>query len=118
MQNLYSERSGIDFSQSKDRTRQEGKADADVNTILARYGVGGQPLRQTVYGETNYDMDLQRTMAAVDAAKSAWQQMPANLREKYPSWQDLLNGLESGALRLDMANLPPAPKSVPPTPPA
>lgn len=94
-----------------DPVRQEFKADADVNTILKRFGV---EQRQVTYGEADTDLDLQGALEAVRSADEAFQGLPKNLRDKYRNMKNLLNAIESGALKLDMrpeGELPPLPKT-------
>lgn len=90
-----------DGSENKDMTRQEFAAEADINTLLSRYGIG-VPRKQVMYGEVDFGMDLQQAFAAIEAAKRMHRQLPDTLIEKYPSWEKLLNGLASGQLRLDL----------------
>lgn len=101
LQEYYSELSGLDCSESVDVARQEFKDEADVNKLLARFGVAA-PQRQPTFGEVDFDLDLQQAMFAVQEAKQAHAAMPANLRERYPTWQSLLNGLESGEFVIDL----------------
>lgn len=102
-QDFYSLAAGIHFTgpESRDVARQEFKEEADVNQILARYGVNA-PQRQAVFGETDFTLDLQQAFGAIDAAKSAHHKLPPNLKEKYPTWQSVLNAIESGQLRIDL----------------
>lgn len=105
-QEEYSRKTQIDFTGVKLITRQEDKQDADINHLLQRFGVG-LPVRQPEYGQTiDYNLDLQTAMDAVEQAKQAWQGLPDNLRKKYPRWQDLLNAVESGNLKLINENDP------------
>lgn len=96
-QNEYSRRGALDCSDSTDVARQEFKSEADVNVLLQKYGVG-IPQKQVAFGDTNFDIDLQEALAAVQAAKRAYRQLPPELRQRYPSWQTLLNNLASGRI--------------------
>lgn len=114
----YSERSGLDCSGSVDRARQEFKDEADTNKLLARYGVG-LPLKPVVYGEQDFQLDLQKALEAVQVAKQAYRDLAPEIRRDYPSWQRLLMALENGKLSLDPPKPVPAVPSpgVPPTVP-
>lgn len=122
-QELYSDAAAIRFDsgdlESRDHTRQEDKESSDINTILARFGVDGH-MRRPFYGETDFDLDLQQAMAAIDAAKIMMNRIPDSLQDKYPTWQSLLNAIHSGQLRIDLSRAEAeaqAPKTVPPPSP-
>lgn len=110
-QDAISHASGIDCSTQDDTARQEFKDEADVNLMLGRYGVG-LPQKQITYGETDFDLDLQTALEAVNTARTAYRELPPELRKMYPSWQTLLNALETGALKFDFSK-----KTVPPETP-
>lgn len=99
--------------EGKPLTRQEFKADADINNILQRFGVMG---KIPVWGTTiDYNIDLQSALNAVEQAKIAWKTMPLEVRKKYPTWQILLNEIESGKLKihkLDPDEQPPSKKEM------
>lgn len=96
-QDEYSAAARIDTSNLPDLARQEFKQEADVNYILSRFGLDG-PQRQLVFGDVDFDIDLTGAHAAVSQARRAWGKMPDYLKEKYPSWQDLLAAIHSGEL--------------------
>lgn len=106
-QNLYSAATGIEFFGPEGRsvTRQEHKDEADINSLLKRYGVG-VPQRPPVWGEVDFDLDLQTAHKAITTAKEVHAGLPADLKAKYPNWQSLLNGLENGQLKIDLDNTP------------
>lgn len=95
---LYSELTGLDFDPSLDKARQEFKQESDVNIILARFGVNA-PQKQATFGEVDYNIDLQTAFAAIADAKRAHRELPEEIRRDYPTWQSLLNGIESGEIR-------------------
>lgn len=110
-QEHYSELSGTTFT-GKGATRQEFKDEADINKLLARYGVGAGT-RPTTFGtEVDYTIDLQQALNAITDAKHAFRNLPQNLRARYKTWQDLLNALNSGRLTMHNAE----PPADPPTP--
>lgn len=122
-QKEISDRTGLDCSDDKDLARQEDKADADINNILKRYGIGTGQQRQPFFGEIDYDLDLQNARQAVRDAEHLWLKLPDPIRDKYPTWQQVLSAAESGQLKGDLDALaaekkeeaPPAPTPVPTT---
>lgn len=119
-QQRHSDAAAIDFTDDPGKTRQEFKDEADTNILLKRFGVG-IPQKQVTYGETDFNIDLQTALEAVAIAKKAYKDLPADLRKQYPSWQTLLNHIESGKLTLDLTppkkdepktDVPPEPKKV------
>jgi hypothetical protein len=105
LQEEYSIMSGIDFTGVEEITRQEFKDDADLNILLARFGVN-TPVRQMKYGEDiDYTMDLQQALSAVEAARRTEHTIPNELRHKYTNWRDILNAAETGEYQHDLANL-------------
>lgn len=98
----YSASTVINCTAEEDKTRQEFAAETNINLTLARFGVGAQPQRQTTFGEVDYGLDLQQAFASVDAARRVHAKIPDSMREKYPTWQALLNGMASGQLARDL----------------
>lgn len=95
----------------QDMARQEFKNEADVNVILSRFGAFA-PQRFVEYGRAvDYGLDLQTALEAVAAARRAHGQLDQELRDKFPTWQSLLNALDSGEFKLE-ANKPPAAEPV------
>jgi len=88
----------LHFDHTKDRTRQEGKADADVYTILRKHGVNlpQHHARAGTSGAVDYDYNLQQGLQHVQAAKTAWANIPNDIRKKYPTWQLLETALHEG----------------------
>lgn len=99
-------------------TRQEFKADADINELLKRFGV---TTRLPEWGKTvDFNLDLQTALAAIRDVKRAYRDLPDNLRAKYKSWQSLMNAIDQGRLTLEREEPPKAPEPPvpPPAPPA
>lgn len=97
-----------------DVARQELKDETDINLMLKKFGVFAPSRSVAQWGiEIDYNMDLQQALEAVTAAKRAWGQMTPELKAAYPTWQSLLNGLDSGEFKLDL-NEPPPPPPPPP----
>lgn len=90
----YSLITGLDLSGETPVTRQEFKDEADINNILARYGIN-TPLRQMQWGqEIDERLDLQQALFAISEAQKI--QVPEELRSQFPTWQAILNGVETG----------------------
>lgn len=92
--------SGISFVGTEDRTRQEFRDEADLNILLKRFGVGNNQ-RPLTFGEVDYTIDFQQALSAINDARDAWRKLPPAVRDRYPTWRDLLNATESGSLDLE-----------------
>lgn len=79
--------------------RQEFKADQDINAMLKKFGVM-IPQLPLQFGDVDFSIDLQTALGAIRQAKQAWQKLPADVKADYPSWQSLLNAMESGQVNL------------------
>lgn len=97
----WSEATGLDCSDKPDMTRQEFRAETDVNQIMSRYGANA-PMRERIYGTVDFDGDLQQALGAVQIAQDAIRKLPASLRAKYATWEDLLTGLHNGSFKVDL----------------
>lgn len=100
---VYSEMTRLDTGRETP-TRQEYAHEADISNILKKYGV---PMHQVPArnGETDWNLDLQSAIMAVDAAKNASYNVPVELISTYPTWVKLLQGIESGHYQRDLADL-------------
>lgn len=98
---LYSDDTALDCSDMPDMTRQEFKAETDVNTILARYGIDGIK-RPPEYSEIDYNLDLQQSLEAIRDAEQAIAKLPAEIYVKYPTWEQLLTGAFNGNYKRDL----------------
>ena len=87
--------SAVQCTEKEDRTRQEFAKDADINLLLKRFGVN-LPVRQPEYGVVDFDLDLQGAYRAVAEARAGYGQLPAHLRERYPSWEAIVRAIEAG----------------------
>lgn len=97
----YSRLIQIDCSDMPDMTRQEFKQETDINYLISRFGAN-TPLRQPIYGEIDYDMDLQRALTALSDAKQAIRKLPEPIRTKYAHLHRFIQGIESGELKDDL----------------
>lgn len=112
-QDEYSDKASIDFADAIDTARQEFKDDADVNKLLAKFGVNA-PQRQVTFGEVDYTLDLQDAFDAIKQAKAAYNRLPDEIKKDYPSWQTLLNGINTGLIHIKNEEPPAEPAA--PTP--
>lgn len=92
MQEHYSRQVRLDCSESTDVARQEFKAEADITTILSKFGVQGAT-RPPLYEETDYTLDLQQALAAIERARGGYDRLPLEIRKKYPNWQSVILAL-------------------------
>lgn len=84
--------------------RVEYGPETDINTLLRRFNIDQQG-RPFQFQEVDYNMDLQSAHLAVEAAQSATQTVPPELRHKYPTWAHVLNGAENGEYARDLQAL-------------
>lgn len=111
-QDVYSAAAAINCSTQPDPTRQEFKQETDVNFILNRFGI---PIANGTFGrEIDYTIDLQNALAAIAEARQSHRRLPPDLRTRYPTWQSLLNALDSGDLEIKAGEKP---GETPPQPP-
>lgn len=105
----------IDCSDMPDRTRQEDKADTDINILWLRYA-GNIPNRHTIYGtETDFTADLQTMKEAVREMEDGWDKLPPHLKQMYNNFEDIFKAIQTGELK-DLTNPPTPPIVTPPTP--
>ena len=86
-------------------TRQEFGEEADVNNILARFGVNTQVRNDLQYGEVDYTIGLQEAINSVRAAQGVAAAVPKELRDKYPDWITLMRAVDSGEYARDLEEL-------------
>lgn len=104
-QKEYSDAAGIDTG-TDGGARQEFKDEADINILLSRFGINTQVRTDGKYGaEIDYNLDLQQAYAAIESARRATSAVPEELREKYPTWREMLNATETGEYQHDLQNL-------------
>lgn len=102
-----------DSPENKDTARQEFKDEADINVMLSKFGI--TPTRGApTYGEWDDTIDLQVALQSVSDARSAYKELPEELRAKFTSMEQLLEALENGSLVIKNEEAPveaPVPKS-------
>lgn len=97
-------------TENKDETRQEYAKDADINYMLSRFGL--VPARGTpTYGEWDDSMDLQQALTSVSEAKSAYNDLPKALKEKFANIEELLTAYNNGSLVIKDGEVPIPPKT-------
>lgn len=97
----YSLASAYDTTKTPDTARQEHKDDADVNILLARFGVD-QPQKSVVFGEMDFSLDLQQAITACRESESAHERLHPDLKAKYPTWQTMITAMHDGTLAKDL----------------
>lgn len=94
---------GLDLSDEVKVTRQEFREEADVNTMLRRFGVPvAAAARRPVFGDVDWDLDLHSAHIAVERAGAAFRKLPRVLQEKYKDTRGLLDAMNSGELAEDL----------------
>lgn len=97
-----------------DMARQEFREEADINTILRKFGATAQQ-RQGVWGSTiDYNIDLQTALDATHDAQLAYQQLPEKLRQRYPTLDEFMAAANAG--NIQPADLKPAAPAAPAPP--
>lgn len=108
-------REKIDCSGDPKIVRQEQKIETSLDWILSRHGtapLGTRPQNTAV----DYTIDLQQAVEATRAAKRAFNQLPAELRKDVHNWNQLLQGLDNGSIKVNFGEAPAEkpPAGVPP----
>lgn len=102
------------------KARQEFAKDADVNHIVAKYGIDAFNKNHT-YGEINFDLDLASALRTVQQGRETYDTLPLSIRQKYTfNSPEFLKALADGTLgtEIDALAKPPAKPPEPPTPEA
>lgn len=109
-QDTYSAMESIDFSDETPLVRQEFADETDINKVLARYGVDGAK-RPVIWGrETDYNLGLQDALEAAAEARRAYRNVPREIREQYPTWQDFMHAAERGDIAVTRPSDKPKPE--------
>lgn len=83
-------------------TRQEYKDDADINNIVRRFGIDSHAARQPLFGEMNFDMNLQSAFADIAHANALFKSLPKELRDKYPTRGAMMEAMDNGNFERDL----------------
>lgn len=80
-------------------TRKEFQQEADVNVLLQKYGVG-VPQRRGAPGGIDFDIDLQRGIAAVEGVQRAYDRSEV-LRKRYKTVREFLLAVSDGSVKVE-----------------
>lgn len=94
-----------ELKDNKDRARQEFAKDADINYMLSKFGVTPERGAPT-FGEWDDTIDLQQALTSVAEAKTAYADLPKELRNKFGSMEELLKAYNSGSLVIKEGETP------------
>lgn len=114
-----SESTAVDFSDDPGLTQQQFAEDADINTLIRRFGLSGDmpaPRAVPQYGDFSDVVDYQTALDRLLEADSAFMSLPADVRKRFDNspaqlWQFLHGGeanLEE-ARKLGLVEMPKAP---------
>jgi len=98
-QDEYSLNGALSCNPDHDKTRQEFAEEANINTLLARYGV--QNARTPQYGDVDYDVGFTEAMHSAQLAHEAYLRLPREIRDRYPTWDALYQGVLAGEVEVD-----------------
>lgn len=105
---VVSVETGVVFPDDEEGARQEFAVDADINVLLRRYG-GLPPVRgEAQFAEVDFSQDLLEAHVAVERARSAYFDLPDDVRKLYPDWQSVQAAIDSGVLAFGSAPVAPA----------
>lgn len=95
-----------------DRTRQEFRDEANINNIVARFYPFAPPqARIPQFGEQDMSLDLHSAVLSIQAAREAYAEVPAKLREAFPTYSEFVSAVADGRLTItseDSAEVPSA----------
>lgn len=83
---VASEETGLDCSVMPSMTKQSFAEEADINTIVRRFGLSGQlpaNVRMPVNGDFTNVPDFRTAMDLIVAARESFDAMPANVRARF-----------------------------------
>ena len=98
--------------ENEDTARQEYKQDADINTMLTKFGIipkAGTP----IYGEWDDTLELQVALMATREAQNAWKDLPEDLKQRFGNMETLLAAVENGQLTIVNKEAPTEPTTTP-----
>lgn len=80
----------------EDKARQEFAQQVDINRVVNQFGQNFHAM--TPVSGFDQDLDLQGAFAARAAAADAWERIPLKVRERFPSWAQLMAADKDGSL--------------------
>lgn len=93
----------IDCTAAEDMTRQEFKDEADVNVVLRKFGIGAlTTMRHPMFGNYDENIQFQDMMASIEPARRAYDDLPLELRQRYPTLATFLTALEERRITIDI----------------
>lgn len=105
---------GLDCDPAEDRTRQEFKAEVEIETILRRYGAQAGPPMASFGGEVDFDFDLQDALNAHRSARAEYMRAPEELRKMYKTYGAFVRAVERGEVGVrEVVEAAPVPPVVP-----
>lgn len=99
-----------EITENKDMARQEFKNDADINYMLNKFGITPERGAPT-FGEWDDTLDLQQALTSVAEAKTAYAELPTELKNKFGSMEELLKAYNNGSLVITEGETPIPPKT-------
>lgn len=87
---------GLRCPPEENKTRQEFREEADINSIVARFYPFAPPTNPVQYGEQDMGLDLHTAMLSMQGARDAYGSMPSSLRDTYPTFNDFLQAFMDG----------------------
>jgi len=113
-----SRETALNCSEESDRTQQQFREEADINTIVRRFGVTQMlptTFKPPMTGDFTEVTDFHTAMNAVRSAEESFMQLPAHMRVRFghdpQKMIDFLGNPENReeAIKLGMMNKPPEP---------
>lgn len=98
-QELFSEMAGLECPPGEDMARQEFAKEADINTILSKFGVDSFTNRRPQFVATDWSLDLQTALDATAATNRAFKDLPDDVKKDFPTPEAMLNGIVTGVLK-------------------
>lgn len=100
---------GTDYD-NKDMARQEFAKEADINYMLSRFNIT-PPRGAPTYGEWDDTIDLQQALTSVAEARSAYKELPEELKNKFKNMEELITAYTNGSLIIKDGDVPVEPKT-------
>lgn len=100
----WSSQDALDTEANRDdKTEQHHAKDADINVIVARFGLNADfQGRAPMFGTVNYDDTLHNTMVAIDEARAVYNNLPTDIKNRYNTDDALIAALADGSIARDI----------------